>query len=285
MESKIRQSFMSEDGQQLILQRSREEIELGPGGNHEVTWLYLDLETTGLDHNREKIIEIGAVLFRLNLDNGKISEILEEYNAFQDPGKPIPSEITRLTGIDDSMVAGQEMDREKVASLLNQAELVLSHNAAFDRAFLDPEFPQSKDSVWACSMIQVPWRALGFPCKGLSHLCMEHGFFYDGHRALHDVKAALQLLTMDNDGLTYLQRIASESALKTFLVEAVGSPFESKDLLKARQFRWNPAKRVWWKEVAEPDLEELNVFLESEVYNGKNKAQVEEIPASRRFQP
>ncbi|OQY83179.1 MAG: DNA polymerase III subunit epsilon, partial [Anaerolineae bacterium UTCFX3] len=59
----------------------------------------IDIETTGLDKDRDAIIEIGAVRF-----NGKRVE--DEFSTLVNPGKHIPEFITGLTGIDDSMVRG-----------------------------------------------------------------------------------------------------------------------------------------------------------------------------------
>ncbi|MEI2803355.1 MAG: 3'-5' exonuclease [Trichococcus flocculiformis] len=61
------------------------------------TIVSLDIETTGLDENREAIIEIAAVKF-----NGR--RIENEFNTLINPGKPIPDFITGLTGIDNAMV-------------------------------------------------------------------------------------------------------------------------------------------------------------------------------------
>jgi len=59
----------------------------------------LDLETTGLDADRDAIIEVGAVKFRGD-------EVLGTYTTFVNPGRRIPLEITELTGIRDDDVAG-----------------------------------------------------------------------------------------------------------------------------------------------------------------------------------
>ncbi len=95
------------------------------------TIVAIDVETTGLDSNKDAIIEIGAVRFR-----GPVVE--EEWSTLINPGRPIPAFISRLTGIRDEMVAGAPGLREVYADLLDfvgEAPL-LGHNVKFDLAFL-----------------------------------------------------------------------------------------------------------------------------------------------------
>jgi DNA polymerase-3 subunit epsilon len=58
------------------------------------TYVALDLETTGLNPDKDAIIEVGAVKFR-------DGEIVEEFTTLVNPGRPIPPEITMITGITD----------------------------------------------------------------------------------------------------------------------------------------------------------------------------------------
>ncbi len=62
------------------------------------TLIALDLETTGLDPERDAVIEIGAVRFRG-------ARVEDEWSTLINPGRPIPPFISELTGIDDLMVA------------------------------------------------------------------------------------------------------------------------------------------------------------------------------------
>ncbi len=90
-----------------------------------------DIETTGLSNRTCKIIEIGAV----KIKGGKI---IDKFNIFVDPEVPIPEEITRLTSIKDSDVAGAPKEREALEMFLSFAgeDLLIAHNANFDIGFI-----------------------------------------------------------------------------------------------------------------------------------------------------
>ncbi len=96
----------------------------------------VDTETTGLSAVQEEIIEIGAVAFRY-ADDGSIGDVCATFGALQEPSKPIPADITRITGITDEMVAGQIIPRAKLEALIGNADLIIAHNAGFDRPFLE----------------------------------------------------------------------------------------------------------------------------------------------------
>jgi DNA polymerase III subunit epsilon len=66
----------------------------------------LDTETTGLKNRNEDIIEIVLIAFTFDERKG-IGDVIGVYSGLQQPGKPLPAEITRLTGITDEMVLGQ----------------------------------------------------------------------------------------------------------------------------------------------------------------------------------
>ncbi|MBN1180120.1 MAG: DEAD/DEAH box helicase [Anaerolineae bacterium] len=91
----------------------------------------LDLETTGLDPERDAIIEIGAVKFRDD-------QVLSEFNTFVNPGRSIPFEITVLTGITDQDVAQAPRLQSVLpglAQFVGDAPVV-GHNVGFDLSFL-----------------------------------------------------------------------------------------------------------------------------------------------------
>ena len=165
-----------------------------PDGDDTKLAILVDLETTGLDPAKDEIIEIATVPFTYSGD-GRIFDVHEAYNEFQEPSVPISAEITRITGITNEMVAGHKIDISKVTEFAEPAALIIAHNADFDRRFAEKAFDVFSNKAWACSMTQVPWREEQLEGMKLEYLAMKFGFFYDGHRATADCHAAIELLT------------------------------------------------------------------------------------------
>ena len=95
------------------------------------TFVVFDLETTGLDPQKEEILEIGAVRV-------KEGQILDRYSTFVNPKKRIPGEITKLTGITDEMVQNAPSAFEALSGFRNfcQNTCLVAHNANFDMGFI-----------------------------------------------------------------------------------------------------------------------------------------------------
>ncbi len=95
------------------------------------TLIALDLETTGLDPERDAVIEIGVVRFR-------DKRVEEEWSTLVNPGQPLSPFITQLTGITDDMLAGAPRINQVLNDLQNLVgDLpILGHNIQFDLAFL-----------------------------------------------------------------------------------------------------------------------------------------------------
>src|ERR1700676_544917 len=130
-------SVLNASGRYRVLRRLEPGPFIGlPDGSETRAGLFLDVETTGLDPSRDEIIELAMVPFTYSLD-GRIFMVHDAFQKFREPAKPIPAAITALTGITDAMVAGQMMDRADVTAFAASASLVIAHNAAFDRLFVE----------------------------------------------------------------------------------------------------------------------------------------------------
>ena len=125
-----------------VLRRLVPRTDYGPvNGQATQRVIVLDTETTGLDSKSEKVIELAMLSVLVDSATGLPVGPVTSYESFEDPGRPIPPQITEITGIDDSMVQGQRIDDAAVNALVQAADLVVAHNAGFDRPFVEARFP------------------------------------------------------------------------------------------------------------------------------------------------
>ena len=229
----------------------------------------VDTETTGLNKADDEVIEIGAVAFQYS-DDGRMGGVIGVFNAFQQPTKPIPPEITRLTGITDEMVLSQAIPLLELEAFLAPADLVIAHNAGFDRPFCERLTPLFADKAWCCSNNEIDWRVRGFEGTKLGYLLGQSGLFHDGHRAVDDCFALLEILSQDRSGVPPFADLLAASRQERVRLWAEYSPFDKKDVLKARGYRWSNGEdqqpKAWWTEVASEQLEAEMSFLQVEIY-------------------
>jgi DNA polymerase-3 subunit epsilon len=222
----------------------------------------VDVETEGLDPARDAIIELAMRRFRFDAA-GRIVAVGATRAWREDPGRPLDPAITRLTGLTDADLAGQTIDENAATAILRSADVVIAHNAGFDRPRVEARLPGGAGRPWACTLSEVDWDELGFDGRRLGHLLMQAGWFHDGHRAEADILALLHLLAHHcPDDTTVLGRLIARAEAPTVRVEARGAAFSLKDALKARGYRWHVADAYWWTEVAEPDLMAEQLWLQ-----------------------
>lgn len=152
------------------------------------TLVSLDLETTGLDSNRDAILEIGAVKFRDD-------EVIETLSTLVNPGRSVPQKIVELTGITQSMAdAGlplaEALDR---VSLFVRDLPVVGHNVGFDLGFLNKQRILTRNEfldTFELAGILVPHAGR----YGLGALAKELDIDLPAtHRALDDAKVTHRL--------------------------------------------------------------------------------------------
>lgn len=261
-----------------------------------VDWLYagppqgamrvgvaVDVETTGLDHANDRIIELAVQRFRFDAF-GRVTQLGKARVWREDPGIPIDPRITRLTGLTADDVTGQAIDVEAAVEVMASADIIVAHNAGFDRPFVDRRLPELSGKPWACSMAELDWLELGFDGRALGHLVSQCGWFYKGHRAENDILALIYLLAHATpDRETVLAKLMAASERPTYRINAVDAPFEAKDVLKAKSYRWDAALRFWWKTIPEEELDAERAWLMQEVYHTRGTPAVFPQSACERY--
>lgn len=253
--------------------------------------MVIDTETTGMDPEKDKIIELGYLMVRFNVDDGTIYDIEKRHVGFEDPGMPIPELITRITGITDDDVRGRKFNDEEVRADAEKADIVVAHNAGFDRPFLEKRFPCFADRWFACSMKEGPWEAMEIGSTKQEFLAFKvAGMFYDAHRAVVDAEVLLQVMALPGpSGKSIFNDILESSRSNQYRVWANDSPFETKDDLKQAGFRWNDGSgpalpiKAWYADVKESALDETLSFLASNIYTKPARVTVDSMDGFDRY--
>lgn len=236
--------------------------------------LFVDVETTGLDPVVDRIIQLALVPFEFGAD-GRIYGVDDCITFLEDPGIPIPPEVTELTGIGACDVARQRIEDGRVNELLETTDLVIAHNAAFDRRFLERRLPAFRLRPWACSLADVPWLQEGFQSAKLEWLAYKLcGMFYEAHRADSDCYMAVHLLAQTlPSGRRAMACLLESASLPTVRLWATGAPFECRELLKRRRYSWSDGAdgrpKAWWRDLREDDLDAETAWLASAVYGSR----------------
>jgi DNA polymerase-3 subunit epsilon len=161
----------------------------------------VDVETTGLDSTSERIIEIGIIHMR-------DGEVIESWGQLVDPERPIPDEVTKLTGISDKDVAGKPTFNEIAAEVRARLEgrVCVAYNLDFDRSFITAELERC-GTTWPGGAALDPLvfarelqRDEG--SKRLGNVAQRLGIeLVDAHRAVDDATVAGLVLFAFRDKL------------------------------------------------------------------------------------
>ena len=227
--------------------------------------LVIDTETTGLDWRTGRIIEVAACPVTID-GRARIVAVDTTIDWLEDPGQPLSPEIARLTGLSDADLAGRHIDDAAMATLIDEAAVVIAHNAAFDRRWWEARWPSARHKPWACSMAEIDWRGHGYEGRSLGVLLDQAASLFNRrHRADADVDALVTLLATTLPGeRTAASELLLRASRPTWAIGATGAPYAVKEALRARGYRWNTGLRVWRIEVAEHARDDEIAWLAAE---------------------
>jgi DNA polymerase-3 subunit epsilon len=149
--------------------------------------------------------------------------------------------------------------------------------------------PAFENKAWACSLKEVPWREEGLESSKQEYLAYRFGFFYDGHTAGADCLAGIHLLTqkLPASDRYVLAALLDSARRTTYRLWAANAPFEAKDLLKARGYRWNNGddgrQRAWYVEADEERCETEQQYLKNEIYKRDIQLPIDKITCFTRY--
>lgn len=154
-------------------------------------FVVFDIETTGFDNKKCKIIEIGAV----KVENG---EIVDKWSGFVNPMVPIPQEIKDLTSIDDSMVKNAPVFEDQIDDFIKFCDgcVMVAHNANFDMGFMkqkSKECGRSFDLPYLDTLVLARCMFRNLPNFRLDTICNHLGVILASHhRAVDDAGATAE---------------------------------------------------------------------------------------------
>lgn len=227
--------------------------------------IILDTETTGTDHAKDSLIEVGLAVFDLeaialvdcvswlmhaktNPEAFRINrigqDILDRHGAFQEPTKKLASDMVAQ--------AWGEYDDDTMLG-------VVAHSAEFDRGWFAPRV---QELPWICSRSHIEWpRDIG--TGSLEKLALAHSVgVLPGHRAIHDVLTLVRVFEAVGYmvGPLGLERLIKRALRPRARYQAIVS-YASRDEAKRAGFQWDGETRRWLKTIAIEDANETNYKL------------------------
>ncbi len=162
-----------------------------------ITFVALDLETTGLSPRTDTIIEVAAIRFSVQKDETGFHPIsLDERSMLIHPGVELKEEVTMITGITDAMLEGKKKwpeVREKVREFIGDA-VIVGHNVLFDIAMLSSHGITLDESNAIDTFELSEIFSQNVESLNLGFLAKTYGINTDSeHRALDDTKLSIHL--------------------------------------------------------------------------------------------
>lgn len=158
--------------------------------------LVIDIETTGLDVNSHELIGLAAMLVEVQKPTGCLIRVLERYDGLHEPAQELSSWAAGIVGYDRSALVGQRFDLQRINEMVQACDLVVAHNAYFDRAFVERVIPAFHSRPWVCSLHDIDWWDLQAQEAALvEKLALRLGHEMDSFMPMPTVEAMVHVLS------------------------------------------------------------------------------------------
>lgn len=216
------------------------------------TLLILDTETTGLEPENHCCVEVGAILFDVQSRAvlAQQSFLLPAETNAAEPINRIPAAVTRLPQPWKQALLWFQ-------NLLDAADVLVAHNAAFDRQWFGRGELPAVTQPWLCSMEDMRWPAdrqlRSRP--SVRDLALAYGVpVWAAHRALTDCIYLAEVFARCDD----LEQLLLQGLEPRKLVRAKVS-YDDRQLARDAGFRWNdPIKGAWARRMSAREIQELS---------------------------
>lgn len=226
--------------------------------------LFLDTETTGLNSQEHRVVEVCAALYSAEYDR-----VLRAISFLVTDGTfVIGKEITDINGISNEMLSSHSITYDSLFksltdSFVAQCDYIVAHNAPFDKAFIEEELRRCKlpvwDKQWVDSVVDVPYSDK-ISSKKLVHLAAEHGFVNPfPHVALGDVLTLAKIVTQ------YSAKDILKRANTPTLKIIAQVDYNSRTKASSKGFKWDAESKRWIRLVKQCDLDELRKTFDFEI--------------------
>jgi len=214
-----------------------------------------DLETSGLDKQKDRMIEVGLCLYSTGQQ-----KVLESCGFLvQSDGVLITPEVEEITGITQAAVDRFGYDPadalDDVIKFMEQAEAVIGHNVIrFDRPMTENAAKRLErilpEKLWIDTMTDIP----GVKGEQLVTMAAKHGFLNPiQHSAEDDAKSVLKLISFYD-----VDKIVERAQSPTIVVRShQPNTTENNKVVRKLGFIWNGVFKIWWRPTKEMDFESL----------------------------
>jgi DNA polymerase-3 subunit epsilon len=174
----------------------------------------VDSETTGLDPQAGEVIGLGILCVRVDRHRGRMLGVVGSAFEWQEP-RVYTEAAQAFTQIPPRSLAGRRIDLSKVDALLAQTDLVVAHNASFERPFLESLLPELATLRWACSLADIDWQVgQNVPYPSIDMLLKAYSMGPTDKTPEGDCHALVRILTqpLPRSFETGFHRLIAESA-------------------------------------------------------------------------
>ena len=218
--------------------------------------LILDTETTGLDENNDQVIELGCILFHVTSKS-----VLSQLSFLLPVSTNDAQHINGISVEVSNILQPWQKGIKYFLELVDSCDLIVAHNADFDRKWFGKGYLPNLNKKWICSLEDINWSFKKNLKNRPSVTDLALAFnipVWNLHRALSDCYYISEVFKKVEN----LENIIERATEPRYLYKAIVS-YEDRALAKNAGFRWNShVQGAWTRKLSETEATELDFKVE-----------------------